>query len=652
MDMAYNYWLVGLSYIVAVAASYCALNMARNVSKSAGSSPARIWLLCGSTIMGLGIWSMHFIGMLAMNMKYPVAYSIPITALSMLFAILSSAIALYAASGNTMTWFKLLFSGGIMGAGISLMHYTGMLALKISPRPSYDPLLFSLSVGIAVTASIAAMWIFFTLSAKKDTHLGWLKLAASIIMGAGISGMHYTGMAATILSPITRSLDPSHAVNNTWLAIAIAVISLILLGSTLIISMLYLKSGKERKILEAQSVNFFDRAGDLIYICNYDGKFLRVNPSLYQILGYSEEELMQTPLLETIHEDDRKFAINAMSKLQKSNTNIELILRLKHISGKFISVNWKLSPSEDGLAFYSVGRDLTETIKKDQALEQANKRLIKASRDAGKAEIAINVLHNIGNTLNSINISVEVVKESMSKSRAHSLIATSDLLVKHSDNLASYLNDDPKGKLIPEVLKTLSWRWAQEREYTIKELNSLHQHVEHIRKVISLQEGFAINPHILEKVDLKELVQECVSTVTDFANESRIELRYELESQPPILTDRSALQRILQGFINNSISRYRDSPLSEKPVVVKLTNIEGTAVITVSDFSTSIDEDQHFSIFAQSADKVENGDYLELHDCAVIAASLGIDLSCDSSGTDKGAVFTLKFHSIEPVKAA
>jgi diguanylate cyclase (GGDEF)-like protein len=231
----YSYWLVLLSLLVAILASYAALDLASRITASKGVS-ARLWLIGGAFSMGTGIWSMHFIGMLAFSLPIPMGYDIPVTLLSMLIAIVVSGFALHTVSRDKLTPAKLIGGGILMGIGIAAMHYTGMAAMQTSPPIRYDPLLFAASVAIAIGASLAALAIAFTLRADSVWMI-YAKYAAAVIMGVAITGMHYTGMAAARFAPDTICLTGS-TVDNSWMAGSIAVVTFLILSTTLVLSVL------------------------------------------------------------------------------------------------------------------------------------------------------------------------------------------------------------------------------------------------------------------------------------------------------------------------------------------------------------------------------------------------------------------------------
>ncbi len=162
LESSYNEVLVACSIIIAVLASYTALNMASRVTSASGR-PAVLWLIGGSIAMGFGIWSMHFIGMLAFRLPIELGYDVPLTLLSLVIAIACSAFALYLVCQDTLPWGRLVSGGLLMGLGVASMHYIGMEALLMHPYIFYVPWLVGLSIVIAIVASTAALWLAFRL---------------------------------------------------------------------------------------------------------------------------------------------------------------------------------------------------------------------------------------------------------------------------------------------------------------------------------------------------------------------------------------------------------------------------------------------------------------------------------------------------------
>jgi len=232
MPSTYNHWLVALSLLVAMLVSYTALRLAARVATSEGRG-GRIWLGIGAIAMGLGIWSMHFVGMLAFSVPIPLAYNVPTTLASLAVAVATSGFALAITSGRRLTTPRLAASAVAMGAGISAMHYMGMAAIAITPAIGYDPFLVALSILIAVAASFIALRVFFQLREGNSLRQQLLRVAAAVVMGLAISGMHYTGMAASRFSS-GSFCSGGVTLQNSWLAAAIGLFALGLLGVTLV----------------------------------------------------------------------------------------------------------------------------------------------------------------------------------------------------------------------------------------------------------------------------------------------------------------------------------------------------------------------------------------------------------------------------------
>ena len=232
MQGTYNSWLVALSIAVAVLVSYTALKLAARVA-AADRSVSRMWLFGGAFAMGIGIWSMHFIGMLAFSLPIPLRYSIPTTLASLAIAIVTSGLAIKISSGPRLGLARLGFGALVMGAGISAMHYSGMAAIQIVPMIRYEPVLVATSIAIAVIASFAALWLAFHLRHGQSRVIGLARLAAAVIMGLAISGMHYTAMAASAFGRNSYCRGGA-LLNNEWLALTIGLIAVALLAVTLI----------------------------------------------------------------------------------------------------------------------------------------------------------------------------------------------------------------------------------------------------------------------------------------------------------------------------------------------------------------------------------------------------------------------------------
>ena len=237
----YNPHLVALSILVAAFASYTALDLGGRVAATRGVAP-RVWPVAAAIAMGGGIWSMHFIAMLAFNIPIPMSYDIGLTTLSLVVAIFVTGAGFYFINRQSAPPLSLVFSGIFMGLGIAAMHYIGMAAMREHAEISYDFLFVALSLVIAIGASTAALWLAF-----RTTDLGQ-KLVAAVVMGVAISGMHYSAMRGTTFAvhgPVHEAQGYA-SLDQTNLALVVAGITFVILAFALIASLQQENSERRR----------------------------------------------------------------------------------------------------------------------------------------------------------------------------------------------------------------------------------------------------------------------------------------------------------------------------------------------------------------------------------------------------------------------
>ncbi len=230
MQVSYDPLLIGLSVVIAVFGAYTCFQMGARLSAAQG-----LWrraLLGGAAVaMGGGIWSMHFVGMLALNLPVIVNYDALLTLISALVSILMTGIALFFAGIGPRTPLKLAGAGLFMGLGISCMHYVGMAAIRANCLIQYSPTLVIASVVLGILASTAALWLAFNL------RRGWYMIPAAVVMGFAVSGMHYTAMAAASFLPVAADVEivfQSPALSQPLLAILVAVATFLIFGFALL----------------------------------------------------------------------------------------------------------------------------------------------------------------------------------------------------------------------------------------------------------------------------------------------------------------------------------------------------------------------------------------------------------------------------------
>ncbi|WP_408495079.1 MHYT domain-containing protein [Paraburkholderia xenovorans] len=226
-----------MSLLVATLASYTAIDLADRLSILLYARARLLWLGAGALAMGVGIWSMHFIGMLSFSLSIPVGYDFAITCYSLAIAVLVSWFALHVVTRERLKFAHLLAGGILMGVGIAGMHYMGMAAMLMNPAIRYDPKIFAASIVIAIAASTVALWVANTLRGADQQHVMRKRIGAACVMGIAIAGMHYTGMAAADF-PIGSVCGAANGVKPEWLAAAVIAFAFAILIATLLLSRL------------------------------------------------------------------------------------------------------------------------------------------------------------------------------------------------------------------------------------------------------------------------------------------------------------------------------------------------------------------------------------------------------------------------------
>lgn len=642
MQAEYNQWIVALSYVIAVIASYVALDMASRVSANRGTRMATYWLAGGAVAMGSGIWSMHFVGMLAFSLPISVPYNIPVTLLSLVFAIAASGIALYSISRGIMKRRRLITAGMWMGCGVALMHYTGMFALQIEPRPTYRPALFGLSVVIAVVASIAALWVCFQLKSDTIATAFWKKSASALVMGIAIWGMHFTAMSAAIFGPDSICSGTAQTIDNRWLATTVALCTFVFLAATLLISLVDAKMSEHRTTLEAQSERFFNQSLNLICICGPDGRLLRLNPAGRDMLGYSNGEILALPFSAVIHAEDRPAIEAAMQKLPKGKAALSLEGRCLCADGSSKSFLWNIATSEAGSGFYATGHDITERKLAERELARTYQRLMEVSREAGMSEIATGVLHNVGNVLNSVNVSAALVVDLLRQSKIEALAKICTMLDQHRSDLGEFIVADPRGKLIPEYLGSLAESLSLERDQTMSELQNLQKNIQHIKDIVAMQQSYAKHSGVSETVSVPELIEDSLRINADSLARHDVILTRDFQSKPVMVLEKHKVMQILINLVRNAKFACTESGKARKSITVRTTENENLIRIEVIDNGVGIPPENLTRIFRHGFTTRKGGHGFGLHSGALAAREMGGTLTVKSDGPGLGATFTLE----------
>jgi PAS domain S-box-containing protein len=417
---SYDLRLVALSICVAMSESYAALDLGGRITAARGWVRSA-WLAGGAIAMGLGIWSMHFTGMLAFVLPLQVTYHWPTVFLSLLVAMLASAVALYVVSRKKGGRFDALLAGSVLvGLGIAGMHYIGMAAMRLSALCHYSPLLVAASVLIAVLASLIAL--IFTFGYREDFRGTTIaKVMSAAVMGAAISAMHYTGMAAATFMPSAVPADMFHAVSISALALSgIAIGTLVVQGAAILTSALDRRFASQAQELQTSERfrQIADILRDVLTLSTADlSEVLFVNRAYEVIWGRTVESLYADSWswLEGVHAQDRQQIQEAVQRLVDGGTLDNVECRVVRMDGSIAWVRLQAYPVRDaaghryrivGTAHEFTKRKLAEEALKasvgeqrriTEQLERERARLVEAQEVAnvGSWEVELQSLNVI-----------------------------------------------------------------------------------------------------------------------------------------------------------------------------------------------------------------------------------------------------------------
>src|SRR5713226_2435930 len=388
---SYNYALVALSVLIAIFASYAALDLAGRVTAAGGWTRA-VWLLGGAGAMGTGIWSMHYIGMLAFILPIHVAYHWPTVLLSLFAAILASVVALGVVSRQKMGWFRALIGSVLMGAGIASMHYIGMAAMRLPAICQFNSFLVVLSVVFAVLISLAALWITFHCRDEK-TGIGWEKLAGAVVMGAAIPVMHYTGMAAASFTPSGMPTDLSRAVSISTLGTGgIAAVTFIVLGLALLTTWVDRRFAtqtlevQEKKLQQSEA--YLSEAQRLSHTGSFGWRVSAGNiiwsEESFRIFQYDRTTKPTVDLiLQRVHPEDAALVQQTIERATQDGKDFDLEHRLLMPDGsvKYVHVvAHALNDVSGSVEFVGAVMDVTVAKRVEESLRRTENYLAEAQR--------------------------------------------------------------------------------------------------------------------------------------------------------------------------------------------------------------------------------------------------------------------------------
>jgi signal transduction histidine kinase len=279
-------------------------------------------------------------------------------------------------------------------------------------------------------------------------------------------------------------------------------------------------------------------------------------------------------------------------------------------------------------------------------LQAAHHRLLAAARQAGMAEIATNVLHNVGNVLNSVNVSVGLIGAQLRDSKGKGLARAVGLMDEHADDLGEFLTHDSRGKLLPDYLRELARALQHEQEFLTKELHALVKSVDHIKDVVATQQSYAGTPRTIESLKVGELLDDALRMNAGALARHRVTIVKNLADLPELPLDRHRLLQILVNLISNAKHAMNDTA-GQDPCITLATRLADVAhrsilSIEVADNGEGIAPENLARLFSHGFTTRKNGHGFGLHSCVLAAQEMGGSLTVRSAGVGQGATFTLE----------
>jgi PAS domain S-box-containing protein len=299
--------------------------------------------------------------------------------------------------------------------------------------------------------------------------------------------------------------------------------------------------------------------------------------------------------------------------------------------------------SAGDLEFLStIARDITERKHAEAALEKAHRELMDASRQAGMAEVATNVLHNVGNVLNSVNVSATLVAEGVKKSNVGDLARVVALLDQHAADLGDFVSRNPQGRNLPAFLRQLSEHLIRERQNAITELASLRENIEHIKDIVAMQQSYAKVSGLTEILKVTDLVEDSLRMNAGALTRHEVKVVREYQKVPPISVEKHKVLQILVNLIRNAKYACDDAGVPDKRMTLRVLNSGGTVEISVIDNGVGVPPENLTRIFNHGFTTRKEGHGFGLHSSALAAKEMGGALRVESEGPGRGTTFTLE----------
>ncbi len=415
--------------------------------------------------------------------------------------------------------------------------------------------------------------------------------------------------------------------------------------------------GVESQLAETGSLleTLLDNSPDAIYFKDRESRFIHFSKAFARFFSVADPNCLRGKTdFDFFTKEHAQPAFDDEQEIIRSGKPlIGKVEKETHPDGR---VTWCITTkmpwrAKDGtvIGTFGTSKDITALKESEAKLERVHKQLLATSRMAGMAEVATSVLHNVGNVLNSVNVSASLLKDHLQKSRVASLVKVVALLKEHSGDLTTFLIHDPKGKQLPEFLAELAKYLVNERDSLLGEISHLTKNIDHIKEIVSMQQNYAKVSGVVETVKVPELVEDALGMNAGALVRHGIQLVREYSPElPPINVDKHKVLQILVNLIGNAKYACDETNRQDKKLVVRIATNSDRVCITVQDNGTGIARENMNRIFNHGFTTRKNGHGFGLHSGALAAKELGGSLTVHSDGPGTGASFTLELPVIPP----
>lgn len=393
--------------------------------------------------------------------------------------------------------------------------------------------------------------------------------------------------------------------------------------------------------------NTFDQAPIGIAYADRRGSLLRFNRAFSAMLGFDPGDLADKTLGDVTHGDDAARVSAQIERLW--NGEIQFVDLEKRYIRRDASILWvrmttALVRDGEGKPEYSVEflRDISARKESAEELERVHKQLMIASRQAGMAEVATNVLHNVGNILNSVNISASLVTERVKQSKAPGVSRVAALLQEKGPAVGDFLANDERGKRLPEYLTSLGEQLMSDQKMALEELASLRDNLEHIKDTVAMQQSYAKLCGVTETVAVVDLVEDSLRLNAGAFVRHGVTLCREFGEVPPITVDKHKVLQILVNLVRNAKYACDESGRTDKLITLRVEPAPGGVRISVIDNGVGIPAENMSRLFTHGFTTRVDGHGFGLHSGALAAQELGGSLRVTSDGPGLGAAFILE----------